>query len=78
MSDFAVKFIQYTNLSPLFKGASVTAVGLCALLFALWMRWRWQEPLRPGFLVFIGVTLFIILFGLFGLIFQPPWWQLPY
>jgi hypothetical protein len=65
-------------MNPIFKGGSVTVVGLIALLFALWMNRRWKEPLRGGFLVFIGVSIFIVLFGLFVLIFQPQWWKLPY
>lgn len=66
------------NTNPIFKGSSTTIVGLLALLFALWMRWRWKEPLKGGFLVFIGVSIFIVLYGLFILIFQPQWWRLPY
>ena len=73
-----MKFIQFTDMSPIFKGGSVTIVGLFALLFALWMHRRWKEPLRGGFLVFIGVSIFIVLFGLYILIFQPQWWKLPY
>lgn len=78
MSDWGVKFIQFTNMSPIFKGASVTVVGLLALLFALWMKERWKEPLKGGFLVFISLSVFIILYGLYILIFQPQWWKLPY
>lgn len=78
MSDWGVKFIQFTNMSPIFKGGSVAIVGLIALLFALWMNRRWKEPLRGGFLVFIALSIFIVLYGLFILIFQPQWWRLPY
>ena len=78
MREFGIKLIQFTNMNPIFKGASITIVGLLALLFALWMMNRWKEPLRGGFLVFIGLCIFIILYGLFILIFQPQWWNLPY
>ncbi|MFH1683794.1 MAG: hypothetical protein ABIA67_02800 [Candidatus Margulisiibacteriota bacterium] len=78
MREFGAKLIQFTNMNPIFKGASITIVGLVALLFALWMKNRWKEPLRGGFLVFIGLTIFIILYGLFILIFKPQWWSLPY
>jgi len=78
MNEFGVRIIQFTNMNPIFKGASVTIVGLLALFFALWMRDKWKEPLRGGFLIFIGFSIFIILYGLFILIFRPQWWSLPY
>jgi heme/copper-type cytochrome/quinol oxidase subunit 4 len=78
MNEWAVRFVAFTNMSPTFKGGSVAIVGLVALLFALWMNRRWKEPLKGGFLVFIGVSIFIVLYGLFILIFQPQWWKLPY
>jgi thiol:disulfide interchange protein len=78
MHELGVKLIQFTNMSPVFKGISVTLVGLLALLFAGWMRWRWKEPHRGSFLVFIGLAVFIVLYGVFILIFQPQWWNLPY
>lgn len=78
MSEFGVKLIQFTNMNPIFKGSSVAIVGVLALLFALWMKKKWGEPLRGGFLVFIGLAVFIILYGLYILIFQPNWWALPY
>jgi hypothetical protein len=78
MNEFGVRLIQFTNMNPVFKGASVTIAGLMALLFALWMKERWKEPLKGGFLVFIGLSIFIILYGLFILIFRPQWWSLPY
>ncbi|MDD5593885.1 MAG: hypothetical protein PHG97_04005, partial [Candidatus Margulisbacteria bacterium] len=78
MNESLIKFVQLTNMNPIFKGASVTVVGLIAILFALWMMRRWKEPLNGGFLVFIGVSIFIVLYGLFVLIFQPQWWRLPY
>lgn len=78
MSEWGIKFIQFTNMNPTFKGGSVTIVGLLALLFAYWMHKRWGEPLRNGFLVFIGIAAFIVLYGLFILILQPHWWNPPY
>jgi len=78
MSETGVKFIQFINMNTVFKGGSVAIVGLVALLFALWMMRRWNEPLKGGFLVFIGVAVFVSLFGFYTLVFQPPWWRLPY
>ncbi len=78
MREFGVKLIQFTNMNPIFKGTSVAIVGILALLFALWMKERWKEPIRGGFLVFIALAIFIVLYGLFILVFQPRWWDLPY
>ena len=78
MNDWGVTFIQITNMSPIFKGLSVTIVGLLALLFSWYMKEKWKEPLKGGFLVYIGISVFILLYGLFVLIFQPQWWKLPY
>jgi uncharacterized membrane protein HdeD (DUF308 family) len=78
MSQWGIDFIKFTNMSPLFKGSASLAAGLLALLFAFWMHKRWKEPLQWQFLIFIGVAAFIVLFGLFVLVFQPQWWKLPY
>jgi uncharacterized protein (DUF983 family) len=78
MSEWGSAFIQFTNVSPVFKGGMVAVVGLAALLFAMWMRWKWREPLWGGFVVFILLSVFIILYGLFIFIFHPQWWKLPY
>ncbi|MCU0641286.1 MAG: hypothetical protein MUC35_04265 [Candidatus Margulisbacteria bacterium] len=78
MSEQGIAFITFLNMSPVFKGGASLAVGLVALLFAFWMRQRWHEPLSWQFRIFIGVALFVTLFGLFVLVFQPRWWQLPY
>jgi len=73
-----VIFIQFTSVNPLFKGISVTVIGLLALLFALWVKKGLKQPLAGGFLVFTCVSVFIVLYGLFILVFQPQWWNLPY
>lgn len=78
MSEQGVRFIQFINMSPAFKGGSVALVGLVALFFAFWMVRRWKEPLKGGFLAFIGAAVFVTLFGFFILIFRPQWWRLPY
>jgi len=76
--EFGIKFIQFSNMSPIFKGGSIAIVGLLALLFGLWMMHKWNEPLKRGFMIYLGLSIFIILYGLFILIFQPNWWALPY
>ncbi len=49
-------------------------VGMIALLFSWWMIKKWKEPLTWQFMIFIGLSVFIVLYGLFILIFQPQWW----
>jgi hypothetical protein len=78
MGDWGVNFIQFINMNPLFKGTAVALLGALALLFAFWMRKRWTEPLEGGFLVFIALAIFVALYGLYILLFQPLWWKLPY
>jgi len=78
MNEFGVKIIQTLNMNPVFKGGSVAIAGLLALLFAWWMNEKWKEPLKGGFLVFIFLSIFIVLYGLYILVFQPQWWKLPY
>lgn len=78
MNELGIKVIQATNMSPIFKGAAVTFVGFLALLFAWWMKEKWAEPLKAGFIVFIALSVFTILYGLYILVFQPNWWALPY
>jgi uncharacterized membrane protein HdeD (DUF308 family) len=78
MNEWLVRLVEFTNLNPIFKGGSTAVAGLIALLFALWMNRRWKEPFAGGFLIFIGVAIFIVLYGFFVLIFQPQWWKLPY
>ena len=72
------KLVQFSNYSPLFKGPALIVLGLLALLFAYWINKKWKEPLKGGFLVFVCLAAFIVLFGLFITIFRPAWWKLPY
>ncbi|MBI5700142.1 hypothetical protein HZC35_07570 [Candidatus Saganbacteria bacterium] len=72
------KIVQFTNFSPIFKGGGVVIVGLLALLFALYMKNRRKEPATFAFNLFLGLSIFVILYGIFILIFRPAWWVLPY
>jgi hypothetical membrane protein len=72
------KMVQFSNYSPLFKGPALIVLGLLALLFAYWLNKKWKEPFRGGFMVFVSLSAFIVLFGLYITIFQPAWWKLPY
>lgn len=72
------RIVQFTNFSPIFKGGGVVIVGLLALWFALYMKTRRKEPATVSYNLFLGLSIFVILYGLFILIFQPRWWVLPY
>lgn len=76
--SFWIKVIQFVNMNPLFKGGATVAVGIFALLFALWMRKRFNEPATIFYKIFIGLCIFIMLYGSYILVFRPNWWTLPY
>lgn len=78
MEPKATELIVFMNTSPIFKGTSVLIVGIIALLFSWWMIKKWKEPLTWQFMIFIGLSVFIVLYGLFILIFQPQWWIPPW
>lgn len=67
-----------SNTSPVFKGIAVIIAGCIGLGFAYWMIKRWNEPPSWQFRIFIGLSAFIVLYGLFILIFQPQWWIPPW
>ena len=78
MSDWGANLIMTMNMNPAFKGGMVAITSLVALLFAFWMKKRWNEPASSGFVMFVSLAVFCLVFGLFVLIFQPQWWKLPY
>jgi len=78
MEPRGTNFLIFTNTSPVFKGISVTIAGIIALIFCWWMIKKWKEPLTWQFRIFIGLSIFIVLYGLFILIFQPQWWTPPW
>lgn len=78
MSERSVKIIQFMNMSPFFKGVGLVILGALALLFAWYMKKKWKEPKSFGFYLFIALSGFIFLYGLYILIFRPEWWALPF
>jgi heme/copper-type cytochrome/quinol oxidase subunit 4 len=74
----AEKLVYFTNFNPVFKGVGTIIVGLLALLFALYMRNRRKEQATLSNNLFLGLSIFVIVYGLFILIFRPAWWVLPY
>ncbi|MCX5726770.1 MAG: hypothetical protein NT030_06335 [Candidatus Saganbacteria bacterium] len=77
MNDLGVKIIELTNSSPIFKGIATIIVGSIALYSALYLKKK-GEPDSLGLKIFTYLSIFVILFGLFILIFRPAWWKLPY
>ena len=78
MNDLLTAFVQITNMSPTFKGIATMIAGGVALLFWWWMKKKWNEPESMGFRVFFYFAVFVVLYGLYVLMFQPGWWKLPY
>ncbi|OGC04315.1 hypothetical protein A2276_06930 [candidate division WOR-1 bacterium RIFOXYA12_FULL_43_27] len=73
-----IKIIEFTNMNPLFKGGAAVIVGILALLFALWVRRRFLEPDSVFYRIFLGISVFVILYGGYILVVRPQWWRLPY
>jgi len=78
MEPKGINFFIYTYSNPVFKGITVIIAGLLALGYCYWMIKRWKEPMTWQFRVFIGLSIFIVLYGLFILLFQPQWWIPPW
>ena len=76
--SLGIKILQFTNMNPIFKGSAIVIVALSAILFALWMRKRFNEPATIFYKLFIGLCIFIMLYGSYILVFRPQWWKLPY
>lgn len=72
------KIAQIVNHSPIFKGTALVVLGILALMFSYFMKKKWNEKKSFGFSLFQGIAIFIVLFGLFILIYRPNWWGLPY
>jgi len=72
------KIVQFTNYSPFFKGPALIILGLLALVFAYVAKKRWKQGPEWGYWIFMGLSVFIMVFGLYILILRPKWWVLPY
>ncbi len=69
---------KITNFSPIFKGLGLLILACLALLFAYLMNKKFKEPKTAQYYLFVGLAIFIFLYGLIVLIFRPNWWALPY
>ena len=78
VSQSGVAILEFVNTNPIFKGLCTMLVGSLALAFAYYMEKRWKEPRTPQFMIFIGLSAFIVLYGLFILVFRPAWWIPPW
>jgi hypothetical protein len=78
ISERSLRIVEFMNTSPVFKGAATMFAGILALLFAYYMIKKWNEPKTLPFRIFIGFSVFLVLYGLFILIFQPAWWIPPW
>jgi len=74
VSERYIRILEFTNTNPIFKGIGLIVLGLIALLFAYYMKKKWHEPKTLSFNIFIGLAVFIILYGAFILVFRPAWW----
>ena len=75
--QWLANMVQYMNQSPIFKGSALCLIAIAALAFGWWRKDR-GEKLEGGLFVFVLVAAFILIFGLFLLVFQPHWWNPPY
>ena len=73
-----VSISQFTNFSHLFKGLGMVLLASFALLFAYWMDKKWKDPKTTYYYIFVALAVFILLYGMFILVFRPNWWSLPY
>jgi hypothetical protein len=78
MEERGANILLFMNTSPVFKGLSVIIAGLIALLFWYYMKKRWGEPDSFGYKAFFYFSVFVVLYGLYILMFRPDWWALPY
>ena len=62
--------------SPVFKGLALIILGILALLFA-WVYKGKEKKIDANLWAFILVAVFILVFGIWVLIFQPQMWQPP-
>jgi hypothetical membrane protein len=76
-SELGVKILSFAATSPIFKGAGLIVLGILAVLFGLYFK-RLNKENVWGFYLFIGISIFMILYGIFLLILRPDWWKLPY
>jgi len=72
------KIVVFTNFSPIFKGIALILLGVFGLWYALVLRNKWKEPINFSFKIFIALSLFILLLGVYILVLRPHWWVLPY
>ena len=76
MFEIGLKLITFMSQRPVFKGWALIILGLLALLFA-WVYKGKGNKIEGSLWVFILVAVFILVFGIWILIFSPQWWLPP-
>jgi len=76
MVEFGIKLITFMSQRPVFKGWALILLGILSLLFA-WIYKGKGKKVEGSLWVFILVAAFILVFGIWILIFSPQWWLPP-
>lgn len=71
-----IELLTFMNQSPIFKGISLTILGVLAILFGLWMKKK-NKKMDLNVFIFIAVSVIILLYGIFILVYKPLWWAPP-
>ncbi len=74
--DTGIRLITFVSQNPLFKGVSLIVLAIFALAFGFWFNKG--NNVSKGFWAYVLVTLIILGYGIFILIFRPQWWLPPY
>ena len=75
--DPLLRFVQQMSTDALYKGVGLILLGCVASSFALWVKRRGDPP-SLGWYLFLGIALFILGYGIFLVMVQPPWWHVPH
>lgn len=71
-----IKLLTFMNQSPIFKGVSLTILGVLAILFGLWMKKK-NKKMDFNLWVYIIISVAILIYGIFVLIYRPVLWMPP-
>lgn len=74
--ETGIKLLTFASQSPLFKGISLIVLAGFAFVFGMWFNKG--NNVSKGFWAYVLVTLIILGYGIFILIFKPLWWLPPY
>ena len=72
-----IKIVTFMSQNPIFKGSGLIVLSVLALVFANWLKGKGKKPSFELW-VFIGVAVYILVYGIYILIFRPNLWSPPY